>query len=64
MVLVQAIRNLDDLETMAVPQKFRQMMTFYKYYSGEAVAPVPTLFSELHTFPPVFSCAGEHGGKS
>lgn len=43
----KAVRNLDDLETMAVPQKYRQIMTFYKYYSGEAVAPVPTLFSEF-----------------
>lgn len=31
---------------MSVPLKYRQMMNFWKYYSGEAVAPVPTLFSE------------------
>ncbi len=42
----QAVRNLDDLETMACPQKYRSMQTFYKYYSGERVAPYPTLFSE------------------
>ncbi|KAF8060563.1 DBR1 [Scenedesmus sp. PABB004] len=40
----QAVRNLDDLETMSVPVKYRQLMTFWKYYSGAAVAPVPTLF--------------------
>jgi len=27
-----------------VPAKFRQLGTFYKYYSGEAVAPYPTIF--------------------
>jgi len=29
---------------MSVPAKFRQLGTFYKYYSGEAVAPYPTIF--------------------
>jgi hypothetical protein len=43
---MQAVRNLDDLECMAVPDKFKQIMTFYKYYSGEKQAPYPTLFSE------------------
>eukprot|EP00198_Chlamydomonas_reinhardtii_P005678 XP_001695014.1 RNA lariat debranching enzyme [Chlamydomonas reinhardtii] len=33
----QAVRNLDDLETMACPPKYRSMQTFYKYYSGERV---------------------------
>jgi hypothetical protein len=42
----QAVRNLDDLETMSCPVKYRHIMTFWKYYSGQAVAPVPTLFSE------------------
>ncbi|GLC41533.1 hypothetical protein PLESTB_001000700 [Pleodorina starrii] len=40
----QAVRNLDDLETMACPPKYRAMQTFYKYYSGEKVAPFPTIF--------------------
>lgn len=40
----QATRNLDDLECMACPAKYRQLMTFYKYYSGASVAPYPTLF--------------------
>ena len=42
----QAVRNLDDLECMACPRKYRELQTFYKYYSGEKKAPVPTLFSE------------------
>ncbi len=28
-----------------MPPKYRDMMTFYKYYKGEAAAPYPTLFS-------------------
>lgn len=40
----QAVRNLDDLECMSVPDKYKELGTFYKYYSGEKVAPIPTLF--------------------
>ena len=40
----QAVRNLDDLECMACPPKYRSMASFWKYYAGLAVAPVPTLF--------------------
>ena len=40
----QAVRNQADLATMACPVKYRDMRTFYKYYSGEAVAPVLTIF--------------------
>lgn len=40
----QAVRNLDDLECMACPPKYRHIQTFYKYYSGEKRAPYPTLF--------------------
>ena len=29
---------------MACPAKYRSMQTFYKYYSGEKVAPVLTIF--------------------
>ncbi|XP_071792236.1 lariat debranching enzyme A-like [Asterias amurensis] len=39
----QAVRNESDLECMAVPKKFRQINSFYKYYSGEKKAPVLTL---------------------
>ncbi|XP_017478480.1 PREDICTED: lariat debranching enzyme [Rhagoletis zephyria] len=40
----QATRNLDDLQTMAVPPKYLDMCSFYKYYSGELVAPILTIF--------------------
>lgn len=63
----QALRNMDDLHSMAVPPKYRHMGDFYqcararvgcagergfgpswastcRYYSGERVAPVLTLF--------------------
>lgn len=60
----QAVRNLGDLETMAVPAKYRDMATFWKYYSGERVAPVPTLFSEYQTGPgaSLGGGGGERGG--
>ncbi|KAJ8012657.1 hypothetical protein DPEC_G00045170 [Dallia pectoralis] len=40
----QAVRNEGDMKCMAVSQKYRQMQTFYKYYSGEKKAPVLTIF--------------------
>ncbi|KAL4420156.1 hypothetical protein ABPG77_008292 [Micractinium sp. CCAP 211/92] len=40
----QAVRNMDDLECMACPPKYRHIATFWKYYSGRAKAPYPTLF--------------------
>ncbi|CAN6292330.1 unnamed protein product [Urochloa humidicola] len=40
----QAVRNKDDLRCVNVPQKFRTMNSFWKYYSGQAVAPYPTIF--------------------
>ena len=40
----QATRNLADLRCMAVPDKYKDMCSFYKYYSGEKVAPVLTIF--------------------
>ncbi|GFT27568.1 lariat debranching enzyme [Trichonephila clavipes] len=40
----QSVRNPSDLQCMAVPPKYRTMNTFYKYYSGEKVAPVLTIF--------------------
>ncbi|KAI4478674.1 hypothetical protein M0804_011702 [Polistes exclamans] len=40
----QSTRNLCDLKCMAVPDKYKDMCTFYKYYSGEKVAPVLTIF--------------------
>nr|SVE72953.1 EOG090X06RW [Ceriodaphnia reticulata] len=40
----QAVRNENDLQCMAVPDKFRHICTFYKYYSGELKAPILTIF--------------------
>ncbi|XP_077263816.1 uncharacterized protein LOC143898314 [Temnothorax americanus] len=40
----QATRNLSDLKCMAVSDKYKDMRTFYKYYSGEKEAPVLTIF--------------------
>ncbi|KAL7291449.1 hypothetical protein TKK_0015033 [Trichogramma kaykai] len=40
----QSVRNKQDLRCMAVPDKFKNKGSFYKYYSGEAVAPVLTIF--------------------
>lgn len=39
----QATRNLSDLKCMAVPDKYKEMGSFYKYYSGELKAPILTL---------------------
>ncbi|EDV27410.1 uncharacterized protein TRIADDRAFT_21006 [Trichoplax adhaerens] len=40
----QAVRNQADLHSMAVPTKYRKMQSFHKYYSGEKVAPILTVF--------------------
>lgn len=40
----QSTRNTQDLECMAVPIKYRDICTFYKYYSGEKIAPILTIF--------------------
>ncbi|KAI0737478.1 lariat debranching enzyme, C-terminal domain-containing protein [Daedaleopsis nitida] len=39
----QAIRNARDLQCMAVPDKYRQLGGFAKYYTGQATAPVLTI---------------------
>ncbi|KAG5361284.1 Lariat debranching enzyme [Yarrowia sp. C11] len=39
----QAIRNEQDLLSMNVPAKYREMHDFHKYYSGEAQAPYLTV---------------------
>ncbi|CAE7124918.1 unnamed protein product [Rhizoctonia solani] len=39
----EAIRNHQDLRCMAVPEKYQHLGTFYKYYTGEAKAPVLTI---------------------
>ncbi|KAJ9674110.1 hypothetical protein PVL29_023578 [Vitis rotundifolia] len=40
----QAVRNEKDLESLNVPPKYRSMNSFWKYYSGQEVAPFPTIF--------------------
>ncbi|CAN8065397.1 unnamed protein product [Agarophyton chilense] len=40
----QAVRNESDLACMACPPKYRDMRSFWKYYNGSIVAPIPTLF--------------------
>lgn len=40
----QTIRNLNDLLCMARPEKYRDMGSFYKYYSGDKIAPFLTIF--------------------
>ena len=40
----QAVRNPVDLESMAVPEKYKQMCSFWKYYAGHVKAPILTVF--------------------
>lgn len=40
----QAVRNAADLASMACPPRFRDMRSFWRYYAGDARAPLPTLF--------------------
>uniref|UniRef100_A0A7N0V0Q8 Lariat debranching enzyme C-terminal domain-containing protein n=1 Tax=Kalanchoe fedtschenkoi TaxID=63787 RepID=A0A7N0V0Q8_KALFE len=40
----QAVRNESDLESLNVPRKYKTIGSFWKYYSGEALAPIPTIF--------------------
>ncbi|XP_071451969.1 lariat debranching enzyme [Hetaerina americana] len=40
----QSTRNLQDLKCMAVPLKYKAICTFYKYFSGEKIAPILTVF--------------------
>lgn len=40
----QAVRNAQDLHTMSVPVKYRQLGDFHEYYSGARKAPILTIF--------------------
>ncbi|KAF8626705.1 hypothetical protein AX15_004718 [Amanita polypyramis BW_CC] len=40
---LQAIRNHQDLQCIAVPNKYKEMKDFHKYYTGERVAPILTI---------------------
>ncbi|KAJ7621115.1 lariat debranching enzyme, C-terminal domain-containing protein [Roridomyces roridus] len=39
----QAIRNHQDLQCMAVPDKYKQLGGFHRYYTGEKTAPILTI---------------------
>ncbi|KAJ2919126.1 hypothetical protein MD484_g1285, partial [Candolleomyces efflorescens] len=39
----QAVRNWQDLACMAVPNKYKELADFHKYYTGDKVAPIPTI---------------------
>ena len=39
----QAVRNMRDLQCVAMPEKYRKLGGFAKYYAGQARAPVLTL---------------------
>lgn len=39
----QAIRNVHDFSSMAVPPKYRQLGDFWEYYAGRRAAPVLTV---------------------
>ncbi|CAG8499496.1 7428_t:CDS:10 [Scutellospora calospora] len=41
---VETIRNKSDLDSTSMPDQYKEMGTFYKYYSGELKAPIPTIF--------------------
>jgi lariat debranching enzyme len=40
----ESIRNFSDFHSLAVPPKYRTLGTFHRYYSGEKVAPILTVF--------------------
>ncbi|CAD5206817.1 unnamed protein product [Bursaphelenchus okinawaensis] len=58
----QAIRNRTDLNHIHCPEKYRELRTFYKYYSGEQVAPVLTVFIGGNHESIAFSQELPHGG--
>ena len=39
----QAIRNEADLDSLSVPNKYKKLGDFHKYYAGEKKAPILTL---------------------
>lgn len=39
----QAVRNHQDLQCMAVPDKYKHIQDFHKYYTGERRAPLLTI---------------------
>ena len=58
----QAVRNAADLAGMACPPKYRAMNTFYKYYAGEKLAPVLTIFVGGNHEASAHLCELHYGG--
>ena len=58
----QAIRNRRDLASMAVPDKYLQLGTFWKYYAGIETAPVLTLFIGGNHESSSYMCELPYGG--
>lgn len=53
----QAIRNVNDLKCMAVPDKYKSLGTFHEYYSGARKAPYLTgIIGGNHEASNYFSC--------
>ncbi|KAJ4836997.1 hypothetical protein Tsubulata_022209 [Turnera subulata] len=46
----QSVRNEKDMDSLNVPPKYREMKSFWKYYSGREVAPGLLEWSSLGTF--------------
>lgn len=40
----QSVRNKEDLKSLNCPPNYRKLNSFYKYYSGDLIAPFPTIF--------------------
>ncbi|SCU88104.1 LADA_0E08218g1_1 [Lachancea dasiensis] len=40
----QSLRNEDDMESIAIPDRYKRLGDFPKYYSGELEAPILTIF--------------------
>lgn len=40
----ECVRDIFDLQCLAVPEKYRKLNTFHQYVTGEKIAPVTTIF--------------------
>lgn len=58
----QAIRTKNDLRYMNVPDKYKRLGDFHKYYSGQRTAPVPTIFIGGNHEDSHYLNQFEHGG--
>jgi lariat debranching enzyme len=58
----QAVRNEKDLDSMAVPDKYKDMCTFWKYYAGIKRAPILTLYIGGNHEASNYACELPYGG--